>query len=318
MKKLWSLILIVGLILTLSTSVFAQGSADKDTESRKGGNISLDKLPVKERELILERSKVVESYIMEIEKAHANLKMLNDQLSKVDSTSDRNALFAKIKAAEVALTNAQNNTEKYGLVKLKPVEETNEVSPLSIQGDYQITENYIMWDSAVGKYLYHTAGNWINTNWKNDYTCYVCTTGWKDIGGKDGYYLASLHKEINIYNPKFYTLNSSDWTITNDWSNTANTYATSNGFGWGFQDKIKLTPGPVAVDFNADRQLGWFWFDFVGGKPTGQTISFKVDVGHSWSNTSLNGIGLGPYSFSFSWSVNSDNWNKAALTTYTF
>lgn len=317
MRKLIFYFLIAALSFTFSTTALAQETSD---EKASGRNIELEELPEEERKLLLERSKVVESYIWEIEKAHATLRELKNQLSKSSDSDIQNELSLKIKDAEDELIKARENTTKYGLIKLKPVKEQSKASILSSAGNFTITENYILYDSVVGKYLHHTAGNWTNDNWKSDYFCGVCFAGWKDLGGTNGYYLASLHEPINTYNRKFHTLLYSDWSSSIDWSSSASTYSTSNGFGWEFQDRVKLEGLTLLVttDFNADRQLGWYWFDFVNGRPNGKTISFKVDAGHSWSSTTLSGIGIGPYTFSFAWSSTSNSWNKNHTVSYTF
>lgn len=284
-----------------------------------------NKLTEKEQQQLDERSDVVGSYFLKIEEARSKVLKLEDEIHSVSldavSTNKINlqALNFQLLNAEQELITISDSYADYGLEKIEGKKE-HQIEPLSAASDYELTGMTLYYDSQVKKYVVNGSGNFTTTNWKKDnsLTSYF-TDGWKSVGGLDGFSIYSLHKDINIYNPEFYSLHDSDPTINTNWTNAASQYPDSRGYAWAYQDKSKLK-GAVTIfaeweDYNNWRQVGWYYFTFVGGVPTGQTISFKQSFGHTWDSTTINSIS---YPFGFGWSTTANKWDKGASYSYKF
>lgn len=299
------------LFTTASTSTLqANGSETKSSE-----------LTLEEQRILDERSAIVREYFLEIERAKGVLEQLEVERQELSllRAADLNAHEGKILNAQDRLVDLKNSYEDFGLEKITKVKEEKKASILSSSAaDWELTELDVYWDSKAKKYLAHSAGNWKNNKWKEDKkVCWdldLCL-GWSNLGGYDGYSLYSMHKDINTYNEEFWTLYYSDYTLYEDRSNTASKIPDSRGYAWRYQDRIKAVIPGYWADYDNGRQLGWYFFDFVGGKPTGQTISFKAMYGHTWSSTSITGIS---YPAGFSWVNSGNQWDDGDNAAFSF
>lgn len=286
---------------------------------------SSEKLTTKEQELLDERSAIVREYFLMLEKTKAKVDVLERERKLVESEKSifneksLQRLDAEIDEINTEIVKLESDHEKYGLTKINKVKD--QVSILaSSANDYSITEIQVFYDRSVNKYLLHTAGNFTNDKWKEDRTAITSGfEGWKEIGGYDGYSAYSLHKDINTFNEEFHTLHYDDPTNSIDRTNSASKYPDSRGYAWKYQDKAYLfgggTPFVHWSDYDNWRQIGWYYFDFVGGVPTGQSISFKASFGHTWSSTSINSIS---YPAGFGWTVNNNRWDDGDSATFSF
>lgn len=306
----------------LCLSLFFSSAVSASSSS----NIEYNKLTEEEQQQLDERSAIVRSYFLKIEEAKGKVQKLEDMvhnsLSDDNGTNNINiqVLNTQLLNAKQELTSITDSYADYGLEKIEG-EKESQIEPFaSDASDYKNTEMTLYYDSEVKKYVINGSGEFTTTDWKKDnsVTSYV-SDGWKDVGGLDGFSIYSLHKDINVYNPEFYTLHYSDPTINTNWTYAASQYPDSRGYAWGYQDKTKLKGALTAFatweDYNNWRQVGWFYFTFVGGVPTGQTISFSEKFGHTWNSTTINSIS---YPFGFGWSTNSNKWDKGTSYSYKF
>ncbi|MFF2889571.1 hypothetical protein [Paenibacillus sp. NPDC057967] len=312
-KKMISSLLVLFAILLAVPVVSAQTSLNNNVPSSNSDAT----LTSEEQKKLDERTIILKEYFLNVEMAKAELDKLKEAQS--ENVGPRASLVEIDKKIEVAALRVEELKEKLpvGLEKIQTAKESGNVSALSSAADYAITEIQIFWDSTQSKYLAHTAGNFTSTNWKKDRETDPYMTGWRDFGGYDGYSVYSLHYNINIYNPNFQTIHHADHTQYTDWTSTASTYPDARGYAWKYQDKgyqnwpIWMTDW---ADYNNWRQLGWYFFDFVGGKPSGNA-SFSASFGHTWASTTINSIS---YPAGFGWSTNSNRWDKGQSKAFTF
>ena len=93
--------------------------------------------------------------------------------------------------------------------------------------------------------------------------------------------------------------------------------AGARGIGWKWQDSVYVTFGLNKI-YNSWRQLGWMYFKFTDGVPTGSTVTFKAETSHTWDNTAVNGFSFAPWSIGFQWTTGSDHWEKPGTVNKSF
>ncbi|WP_394191152.1 hypothetical protein [Paenisporosarcina quisquiliarum] len=88
--------------------------------------------------------------------------------------------------------------------------------------------------------------------------------------------------------------------------------STSNGLSIEFQD---IGYGDT---YRASSGRFWAYFKFFNGTPVGKSISFSSVYSHTFSNSSINGFSVGPYSFGLSWTTSGIHWEKTNFSSRTF
>ncbi|WCF08073.1 hypothetical protein NDS46_28080 [Paenibacillus thiaminolyticus] len=291
-------------MLCISSTVFAQGNITEDGSRVNKGKLS------KEEELIVEkRSEEVGKYFLAVAKARAKLNEITEQ----HMMNSNQFLSAKAELEEL-----EKGYEKLGLIRVDKGDQS--IAPLSTRGDYEIDKLTIYYDSKVNLHVIEMAGMWQNTNFYNDAQCPFSCSGTINVGGKDGIGLFSLHRDINVFSPKFYTITHGTLAET-DWSYRTSDPKDSRGAGFYFQDTVQVARvnPPKFEKYNAYRHLMWYYFNFTDGyPPSGTMISFKASVGHTWASTSVNSISVGPWSVGISFSKDYDNWLREKSTYMSF
>lgn len=332
-KKIVSFIATGGMCLLLTASVFAKSNLNHAVEPEKqisiydekydtAGLIDIKLLPDNEREILEERTKEIDTYMLKLGKAMAKYESLLDNSKELQSNSNisSNQLNEQLSEALRELKKVDDEGEKMGLVKLSSTNEEKEgkVSILSsYASDFTMDYLNLRYDSKTGMYLLDGQGQWKNKNWKDDVSCALGCSAFQtyNVGGYDGFYLASLHRDIAIFEKKFYTIKSNG-TESIEWSHGSKD-AGARGIGWKWQDSVYVHFG-LDMTYNSMRQLGWMYFKFSDGVPTGSTISFKAETSHTWDKASVNGFSFAPWSIGFSWSNGSQHWEQSDIRNHSF
>ncbi|WP_119796534.1 hypothetical protein [Paenibacillus thiaminolyticus] len=292
-------------MLCISSTVFAQGNITENGSRVNKGNLS------QEEELIVEkRSEEVGRHFLAVAKAKAKL----DEMSEHFTMQSEQVLSAQAELEEM-----EKGYQKLGFIKVSQEEEQS-VTPLSTKGDYALDKLTIYYDSKVGLHVIEMAGMWINTNFYNDVQCPLSCHGTIDVGGKDGIGLFSLHRDINVISPKFYTITHGTLAET-DWSYRADKEIERRGAAYSFQDTVQVARvnPPKFGQYNGYRHLMWYHFNFTDGYPRpGTTISFKVTVAHTWGRAYVNSISAGPFSIGIGIANESESWKFDEPTFMSF
>ncbi|TXK73192.1 hypothetical protein [Paenibacillus sp. N3.4] len=246
---------------------------------------------------------------MKLAKARGEQKNIEENQKSSIMSSE---VTAKAKQIQSEIDGLEAESEKMGLQRLKiKVGSENQVGILSsIGGDFDFDYIDVRYDSSTGLYIFEGQGQWKNRNWYNDNGCSPLCVNYstKNVGGEDGFALFSLHRDISIFNQRYYTLKS-DFATAIEWTNTASTNVGARGYGWKWQDNIYFNPN--GAEFNSARQFGWYYFAYSDGKPSsGSVVSFKASTSHTWDTTSVSGISLAPWSIGFAWNTGSSHWEK--------
>ncbi|MBN3524030.1 hypothetical protein [Paenibacillus apiarius] len=294
----------VVVMLCISSTVFAN-------ENMVGDELRVNKrfLSKDEEVRIEKRSEEVGNYFLAVAKARAKL----DQISEQHLTNSNSFLASKAELEEL-----EKGYERLGLIRVDKGD--NSVTPLSTRADYEIDKLTIYYDSKVNMHVIEMAGMWQNTNFYNDAQCPAFCSGTINVGGRDGIGLFSLHRDINVFAPKFYTLTHGTLAET-DWSYRANDPKDARGAGFYFDDTVQVARvnPPKFEKYNAYRHLMWYYFNFTDGyPPSGTTISFKASVGHTWASNYVSSISVGPWSVGITFDKSYDNWLREKVTYMSF
>lgn len=338
-KKILSLIATGGMCLILSTSVFAESAAHSkkkeisiyDEKFNTAGLVDLNLLPESERTTLQKRTKEIDAYMLKLGTAVSKYKNLIDKTREIESnkavesnteSASSEQLHQQLNETISELKTIEDEGEKMGLVKLASSKDQKEakVSTLSsYASDFNMDYLNLRYDTQTGMYLFDGQGQWQNDNWKNDISCAIsagCAAFQTyDAGGYDGFYLASLHKDITIFDKKMYTIKSNG-NESIEWTHGSQD-AGARGIGWKWQDSVYVTFGLNKI-YNSWRQLGWMYFKFTDGVPTGSTVTFKAETSHTWDKTAVNGFSFAPWSIGFQWTTGSDHWEKPGTVNKSF
>lgn len=311
--------------VAISSSAFAQDAqTDKKpnivyaTETT-GGLVDLEKLPKEEQVKLKARFAQLEELFVARGKARAALSKAKESLNNVEiqkaqAESDK----LDLKASEIGLQEIKQD-------KLPK----SEVAALSSSNADFVWDFWrFFYDTSTSKYVWEAQGEFDSgKDYLSEFTCYkgVSNNTWYNLGGDEGFGLASLHKDVNIN-----VLTSQAWTVNSDAVTTINRTAnldnvTARGIGWAYQDKIYCgTPSPLLAayapyaptKYDAHRRFAWMYFTFVGGTPNYQ-ISFQGNTAHTWDSTDITGITLDFSGVGFTWANTGHQWSKPTAKAYT-
>ncbi|WP_155370514.1 hypothetical protein [Catellatospora vulcania] len=190
---------------------------------------------------------------------------------------------------------------KQGIVRIGA---SPDVEPLSIKGDLNLPAPTLYHDTSCGQNRWYVIGNfnWRNRAWESEANCYPyrCVLGADDVAGialsrpvasyggwsfvhydtKGASYLASYAEDANTSGVVYAEPDYVQWM------------GTSNG-GW----KYDWASGQIVYSI-ADPGCG--------------PLRALTVVSHNWSTTSINGVGVGPWSISVSWSPSAYGWKAVS------
>ncbi|ASS68378.1 MULTISPECIES: hypothetical protein [unclassified Paenibacillus] len=300
MKKI-KIIAVVAMSLALFTSVpFVNAESIKNityaTEST-GGQVDLTKLPAAEKEKLEKRNDELTEFFLAQAKAQGKL-----------TTAQKAGISADISSAKSEVKNIEDRAKEIGLEKV--TEFNPVVAPMaSSNSDFNWDVQMFYKDTSTGNYVWEAQGQFDSgKDWASECFCSPYYK-WYNLGGDDGFGLASLHKDINIMTSGFWTLHD-DLATDDDHSSNISTL-NARGAGWAWQDRVYANAPLIAPkEYDSHRRLGWITFSFVGGTPLGQTISFQASTAHTWDSTSVNGISIGGGGVGFSWASQGSSWTK--------
>ncbi|WP_134741031.1 hypothetical protein [Nocardioides sp. 503] len=168
-----------------------------------------------------------------------------------------------------------------------------------------MTPPSIYWDRQAARYYAISKWKWVNESYKNDGMSSTC--GWRNLGGNDGFG-TSFNKGLLLtgYSLTVMYSGGKSWTV----ANAAD--ANASGVGYRFQDKATRTGcdgSGIGVAINSARGQ-----QVISFKKSGKckTVYGFAKFGHSWDETGINGVGVGPYSVSFQWTKNENSWVVAS------
>jgi hypothetical protein len=270
-----------------------------------GGKVDLNKLPPEERSKLEARFNEIQSLFVERAIARGKLveaKKNGDNILVNKAYDDVSALDLKAK--------------QIGLVKLDEIKQSEgEVSiQASIRDDFIYDYKDFYWDTTTSKFVWEAQGQFDSGNdWASECNCIPYHFTY-DLGGDDGFGLSSLHKDINIYTSEMWTLDSDLSNATNRSGGQADINA--RGVAWEWQDDV-YAGFFGAKTYDSHRRLAWMYFDFVGGTPSGQNISFLANVAHTWDETDLSGTEVGTGGVTFTFNKATERWDKPVNGVYT-
>lgn len=301
MKKARAIVFVVlSLVLCFSASLVSAEKSKKIiyATQNSGGQVDLQSLSEAERESIQKRNDELGAFFLEKAKVLGKLTKENGSINSVQAEVD----------------NLEQKAESIGLIKVTEFDPVvNILSSSNSDFNWDVQQFYK--DSKTGRYIWEAQGQFSNKNVVSECFCSPYYR-WYDLGGDDGFGLASLHKDINIYSSGFWTLHD-DLSTDDDHSSNISTI-NARGAGWSWQDKVYANPPLIkSPTYDSYRRLGWINFTFVGGTPTGQQISFQANTAHTWDSTSVNGISIGGGGVSFSWTSQGSQWTKATSKVVT-
>lgn len=190
----------------------------------------------------------------------------------------------------------------------KPVEGS---APLSTNRDVAIGPTMIVFDASYGIWYAYADWNWITIPGSGE-TGLGCHSPC-NVGGADGIGLAFSRPVVAIDDQVPWVR----WT----WDDTGyfgseTSYVPSDGNTSGLsftgQDKLCLSKQGTADCLGTPGQNSYSWhhgyiqmnIDDIGCG----TIQAFAKYAHSWSSTSVNGIGIAPWSISVQWSSTQNHW----------
>lgn len=287
-----------------------------DKTFAESGQVDLNRLSAEERTILEKRTAEIDAYELKIAAAlNKRYELVQNSKQDINSTG----LKSQIEKVDAEIASLEIEGEKMGLVRIKPdKEEKRAFIQSSYADDFNFDWLNFTYDTQTGLYLLDAQGQWRNSKWSEDYGCGLGCQYFKtyDVGGYDGFYLASLHRDIAIFNKKFYTIKS-DSVSSIEWTAGSQDVG-PRGQGWKWQDSVYV--GALGSEtYNSHRQLGWMYFQFTDGKPSsGTTITLKAETSHTWETTAINGFSFAPWSIGFQWTSSSNHWEKPATKNYTF
>lgn len=289
-------------MLLLATSLlipFSYSSAEvyaKDTSKNKIQ--SLDKKQNKELENRVNQVKKYFSEYHDLKDQYKDLIQEEQETTKI--TANDVELEQKAKDLQTKIADKKKGIEEQLGLTLK--KEKKEMQKFSTSAD--VTFDIDMYfDDESDLYVLSGDFEWDNDDWTEDWDG---TSG--PIGGNDGIGL-SIEEDIDIYDKEFityYSSNSStnkiDWIATDE----AELNYDTNGLGIQFQDAYK---GGYAYGYNAESGYALVFFDFEGAVPSDNDISINMGISHTWDNSEVNSISIGPWSIGFGYNRTTDKWD---------
>lgn len=290
--------------------------------SKTPGLADLSKLSPEDQKKLADRDEIVNEYFREgalkrQKKAHLQQEKIQKKHQNA-SDDEIKVLDQRISEIEAEIKQHEKESLKIGLTPLI-TEKSGEVNVLSVSEDvqYDFVQAY---KSSDGFYYFDAQAQWADSDkFVQDGGCYYATC---EVGGEDGYNIGSLHKDITIYGKNFTTL----WTTNNYWTDwTSNNPATdARGIGWIIQDEVVPTGSTWPLfGSNTDRYVGWIKFLFTNGVPSGEPITFKSKIGHTWdvsalrvSSFTMNSQGV--FEINFSDESKAQKWRQEGLTNVIF
>lgn len=289
--------LILSVVLVLSfSSVVSASPVETNSTLSTAEQEKLDLRTAELETLFITEAKLSQKVQNLEEKLNASLESSNGQATIY---TQENSI--QLDLAEKELTKIKSSYADHGLIKVS----TPSISPFSNTGDFDDNGEFaVYYDNNVGKYLAHYGASWKNENYYKDANeeCLPitgCSAGTRNIGGPDGVGIFSLHRDINVHNPRFYTFKK-DLTEINRTNTNLGNPTDARGAGYIWQETAKVTRYPgvsVWSDYDSWRILTWYHFTFANGTPSaGSEITIKAEMGHTWKNVSVNSLSVGPWS----------------------
>jgi hypothetical protein len=200
----------------------------------------------------------------------------------------------------------------YGYVRLTP----RGVSPdarfsNSVNADVTAQPPTIYRDAQGGSYAAIASWTWKTKGYLLDLgalgipTCGHSTTE----GGPDGFaVMFSKSLKLGSYSVTYSGTGGISGGYGTVNSSTASSVSTQ-GVGFSIPDRVGLLGPNCTADLNTYQ--GHITVGF-GGTGTCQSVYGFSKFNHTWSNTSLTGISIGPKDIGFSWNTTSNQWTSAS------
>lgn len=292
LKKAASMFLALSLVLPLSFS-------PSNVLANESSKNNMDSLSEEEQRRLEKRFNEIKEYFSEYYD-------LVDEHNDIQKNAREGKLTKKEVGNDISLAELEEeiDSKKQGIedeLGLKFLKKGEIIQPLSTSADVRMVVD-LYYDDDSEKYVLDGAFAWKNDDWTEEWDG---TSG--DIGGLDGLGL-SIENEIDIYDEAFityYSSNSSrssiDWIRTDD----AELDYDANGLGFRFQDAYK---SGYDYGYNAESGYALVFFEFDGSTPEDEGISINMGMAHTWDNTEVNSVSIGPWSVGFGYNRTSDKW----------
>ncbi len=186
------------------------------------------------------------------------------------------------------------------------------VSPMgaSGNGDVSVKAPVFYYDRNLHVWNVSMNWDWVTDSWGGQFSHNLDTE--KSVGGADGAGV-TLSSGVRITSPimEYWGKNCHYTGVYTAGPSTANSY----GVGFIAQDRaffegMNVCSGTYQyADYNMEH--GQILFNVDNGG-TCTNVHAYGSYNHTWSSTSLNSIGVGPYSISFGWNTNSNQWSWAS------
>jgi hypothetical protein len=192
--------------------------------------------------------------------------------------------------------------------KSKPI---STFAPSSTNQDIDVRPPDIFYDHGITEWYVEASFMWPqNFNFFSEIP-FGCLSPC-NVGGSDGFGIALSRPVLAVDPTRSYNILIHDWNLY--WPYTyMDTPSDANTTGVAFvgQDKYCFSnQGSNCGAENGGSAYSWAFADlfyFIEDIGCG-TIQAFAKYAHSWSSTSVNGIGVGPWSLNVQWSSSADRW----------
>ncbi len=299
MRKIKIASALVGVLMSLSIFGSSVGAADLQP--------TIDQQKKERAEEVLQWLSDYNSKKIRIKALEEQLNNQQEQMGTLSSAQSSAASEELNHLKEDVAYTEENFEELSGLVKVNPEDYGVELNIAASDGTVEF-EGTMYYDSLfVNAFIVNVDYEWIDTQYYNQ------KNGNGDVGGYDGFSIG-LNKPIltvsetaNVYDHHFGEIQD-DVTFYQSYS--------THGRGWRWQDEI-ITGMYGTDNYNSHYGIFDLYFEFDDEPSDGDRTQYYGSYAHTWDETSINSIGVGPYSASIGWSNAGSEWEDADQWIYT-
>lgn len=257
-----------------------------------------------------QRGEEVTNFMSELQSKKIRIKALENQLNSTESANtlslnEQTNITTELDALKEDVSYKENNIENLiGLVKVDNPEDYGLILPTA---DGQVTfSGGFYYDSIWANAWVASAGyEWVDREYTNQ------LSGYGNLGGYEGFTIG-LNRQVLTHSENANVYDYWEGKIQDD----VQFYQNYSNYGraWRWQDR--LFAGTVK---NYNSHYGNFnlYFEFVTAPSAGAKTQHYGTLAHTWDETSINSIGVGPYSASVGWTKDGSQWTDADQWIYT-
>ncbi|GAB6927085.1 hypothetical protein JCM10914A_10680 [Paenibacillus sp. JCM 10914] len=256
-----------------------------------------------------QRGDELSDFMNELHSKKIRIKALNNQLNGTDgiimTQNDISSITSELENLKKDVAYTEANLESLtGLVKVDNTEEHGILLPAA---DGQVSfSGSLYYDSIwTDSWIATVDYEWVDREYLNQ------RSGYGNVGGYEGFSIG-LNRQALTHSTSAYVYDYWEGKIQND----VQFYQNYSNYGraWRWQDRIFA--GSVR-NYNSHYGNFNFYFEFVTPPGSGAKTQHYGTYAHTWDQTSVNSIGIGPYSASFGWTNEGKQWTDAGQWIYT-